>query len=50
MAKALEGHIAGFKTPQHLWTQHTALMRGATDKIDRRSLRTACLENQEAKT
>ena len=50
MAKALEGHIAGFKTPQHLWTQHTALKRGATDKIDRRGLRTACLENQEAKT
>lgn len=45
MATALEGHIAKFKTPQYLWTQHAPLMRGATDKIDRRGLRTACLDN-----
>ncbi|WP_298864899.1 AMP-binding protein [uncultured Sulfitobacter sp.] len=50
MAAALEGHIAKFKTPQHLWTQHVPLMRGATDKLDRRGVRAACLENQEAKT
>jgi long-chain acyl-CoA synthetase len=25
-------------------------MRGATDKIDRRGLRTACLDNEKAKT
>jgi len=50
MAAALEGHIAKFKTPQHLWTQDAPLMRGATDKIDRRGLRAACLENQEAQT
>lgn len=50
MARALEGHLAGFKTPQHLWTQHAPLLRGATDKIDRRGLRAACLENEKAKT
>ena len=50
LAKALEGHIASFKTPAHLWTQTVPLMRGATDKIDRRGLRTACLENEKAKT
>jgi long-chain acyl-CoA synthetase len=50
MAQALEGHIAGFKIPQHLWTQTVPLMRGATDKIDRRGLRAACLETEKAKT
>ncbi|KEJ88168.1 class I adenylate-forming enzyme family protein [Sulfitobacter donghicola] len=49
MAKALHGHIAKFKTPEHLWTQTTPLMRGATDKIDRRGLRTVCLDNEKAK-
>lgn len=50
MATAMAGHIASFKTPQHLWTQTAPLMRGATDKIDRRGLRTACLDNEKAKT
>ena len=50
MVTQLQGHIAPFKTPQHLWTQSTPLMRGATDKIDRRALRTVCLENEKAKT
>jgi acyl-CoA synthetase (AMP-forming)/AMP-acid ligase II len=50
MAEALEGHIATYKMPAHLWTQHVPLMRGATDKLDRRGLRDACLNNQEAKT
>ena len=50
MAQALEGHIAKFKTPTNLWTQHTTLMRGATDKLDRRGLRAACLENEKANT
>lgn len=50
MMVALEGHIAKFKTPQHLWTQHAPLMRGATDKLDRRGVRTVCLENLGAKT
>jgi len=50
MAQALDGHIAPFKMPAHLWTQHAPLMRGATDKLDRRGLRAACLDNQEAKT
>ena len=50
MMVALEGHIAKFKTPQHLWTQHAPLMRGATDKLDRRGVRTVCLDNLGAKT
>ena len=50
MAAALEGHIAKFKTPEYLWTQHAPLMRGATDKLDRRGVRTVCLENLGAKT
>ncbi|MEQ6250875.1 class I adenylate-forming enzyme family protein [Sulfitobacter sp. HNIBRBA3233] len=50
MAEALGGHLAGFKVPQYLWTQHAPLLRGATDKIDRRGLRKVCLENEEAKT
>ncbi len=44
----LDGHLAKFKTPTHLWVQHGPLTRGATDKIDRRAIRTACLGNQEA--
>lgn len=50
LAHALEGHIANFKIPQHLWIQTEPLMRGATDKIDRRGLRSACLETEKAKT
>ncbi len=50
MAAALEGHIAKFKTPTHLWTQTDPLMRGATDKIDRRGLSVACLDNKKATT
>lgn len=50
MAEALKAHLAPFKIPQHLWTQEAPLMRGATDKIDRRGLRTACLERMEART
>jgi acyl-CoA synthetase (AMP-forming)/AMP-acid ligase II len=50
MTAALASHIAPFKTPQHLWTQTEPLMRGATDKIDRRALRTVCLDNEKAKT
>lgn len=50
MAQALDAHIAQYKIPAHLWTQSAPLMRGATDKIDRRGLRAACLNNEEAKT
>lgn len=49
MAQFLEAHIAKFKIPAHLWMQHTALIRGATDKIDRRAICAVCLENEEAK-
>jgi steroid-24-oyl-CoA synthetase len=49
MKTFLNGHLASFKTPVHLWAQHDLLTRGATDKIDRRAIRTACLNNQEAK-
>lgn len=36
-------HIARFKIPEHLWFRDQPLPRGATDKIDRRGLRDACL-------
>ena len=49
MTAALDGHLAKFKIPQHLWCQQQTLLRGATDKIDRRGLRTACLDKMEAR-
>ena len=39
----LAEHIAHFKVPERIWMQADPLPRGATDKIDRRGLRTACL-------
>jgi acyl-CoA synthetase (AMP-forming)/AMP-acid ligase II len=48
MTGFLDGHLAHFKIPAHLWVQHDPLTRGATDKIDRRAIRTACLNTQEA--
>ena len=47
MAAALSDHLAPFKIPQYLWTQQAPLLRGATDKIDRRGLRAACLKTME---
>ena len=47
MAAFLDGHLAKFKIPTTLWTQHDILLRGATDKIDRRAIREACLNNKE---
>jgi len=44
MAAHLDGHIAKFKIPEQLWCQDGPLIRGATDKIDRRAIRAACLE------
>ncbi|SFT11926.1 Acyl-CoA synthetase (AMP-forming)/AMP-acid ligase II [Sulfitobacter marinus] len=44
MAAHLDGHIAKFKIPEQLWCQDGPLTRGATDKIDRRAIRAACLE------
>ncbi len=39
----LSEHIAHFKIPERIWMQPDPLPRGATDKIDRRGLRAACL-------
>ncbi|MCX7561697.1 AMP-binding protein [Sulfitobacter sp. F26204] len=50
MTAFLEGHLAKFKIPVKLWVQHEMLTRGATDKIDRRAIRKACLEIQEVQT
>lgn len=44
MAAHLDGHLAKFKIPEKLWCQTGPLTRGATDKIDRRAIRAACLE------
>lgn len=48
MTEFLTDHLAKFKIPAHLWVQHDVLTRGATDKIDRRAIRTTCLKQQEA--
>jgi hypothetical protein len=40
--------VAKFRISVHLCCQADALTRGATDKIDRRTVRAACLDNQEA--
>lgn len=40
----LADHISYFKIPEHMWIGTDPLPRGATDKIDRRSLRATCLE------
>ncbi|WP_276153162.1 MULTISPECIES: class I adenylate-forming enzyme family protein [unclassified Sulfitobacter] len=48
LAAFLDGHLAKFKIPVHLWVQHEVLTRGATDKIHRRAIRTSCLDNREA--
>ena len=39
----LAGHIAKFKLPEKIWLTDRPLIRGATDKIDRRAIRAACL-------
>ncbi|MEM8578416.1 MAG: class I adenylate-forming enzyme family protein [Pseudomonadota bacterium] len=41
----LDGQIAHFKIPAHMWFQTEPLPRGATDKLDRRGLRDACLKD-----
>jgi acyl-CoA synthetase (AMP-forming)/AMP-acid ligase II len=48
LAAFLAEHIAKFKIPERIWLLDAALPRGATDKIDRRALRAACLENPAA--
>lgn len=50
MAAFLENHLAKFKIPTQLWCQHDPLTRGATDKIDRRALRTACLDQEKGQS
>jgi long-chain acyl-CoA synthetase len=47
LAAFLDGRIAPFKVPAHLWTQGEGLTRGATDKTDRRAIRAACLARME---
>ncbi len=46
MAAFLDGHLARFKIPQYLWCQRETLVRGATDKTDRRALRAQCLQKE----
>ncbi|WP_204431338.1 class I adenylate-forming enzyme family protein [Alloalcanivorax marinus] len=45
LAAFLRGHLARFKIPDHIWVLTRPLPRGATDKIDRRALRAACLDD-----
>ncbi len=39
----LKDHIAEYKVPSQYWFREETLPRGATDKTDRRALRTQCL-------
>ncbi|MEL6735183.1 MAG: class I adenylate-forming enzyme family protein, partial [Pseudomonadota bacterium] len=41
-------HIAKYKIPEHYWISPDPLPRGATDKTDRRALRTKCLSADSA--
>ena len=43
LAVFLNGRIAHFKIPEHVWTFDTPLPRGGTDKIERRALARTCL-------
>ncbi len=42
----LGDHIARFKIPEHIWLLEGTLPRGTTDKLDRRALRSMCLNKQ----
>ena len=44
----LVDHIAHFKIPEHIWLQSEPLLRGATDKIDRRGLQQHYLRDLQA--
>lgn len=46
----LAEHVAHFKVPERIWTRADPLPRGATDKIDRRALRAACLPDWDDPT
>jgi long-chain acyl-CoA synthetase len=48
LAAFLAEHIAKFKIPERIWLRAAPLPRGATDKIDRRALRSECLSNMAA--
>lgn len=45
----LAEHIAHFKIPERIWMRSAPLPRGATDKIDRRGLRAACLADWDSR-
>ncbi|MBZ0129372.1 MAG: fatty acid--CoA ligase family protein, partial [Rhodobacteraceae bacterium] len=44
LSEFLAAHIAAYKIPAQYWFYDQPLPRGATDKIDRRGLREACLK------
>lgn len=46
----LQNHIARFKVPERIWLHAGPLPRGTTDKLDRRSIRSACLEQLKETT
>ena len=50
LAGFLKGHIAQYKIPARVWFRTTPLPRGATDKLDRRGLRQACLADADTPT
>ena len=48
LAEFLKDHLAKFKIPEHFWISHEPLLRGATDKTDRRAIRDKCLSQPGA--
>ncbi len=43
IAQFLQGSIAHYKIPEHIWCQHEPLPRASTEKTDRRTIRARCL-------
>jgi len=44
----LSSHLAAFKIPDRVWFSDKSLPRGGSEKIDRRALRSSCLEGEVA--
>lgn len=47
VAAFLHARLAAFKHPEQVWIADAPLTRGATDKIDRKAIRAACLNRPE---
>ena len=46
IADFLDGRLAAFKRPEHVWIVHESLPRIATQKFDKRAIRKRCLQGE----